>query len=133
MMRAANMLLDDDPKILRDELALSFSGFESETALRTALPVQRAEETQRITPDFGQFLFSSLRAIMTVRNRYAEDELGRAIQRGVRQYVLLGAGLDPFAYRRRDLANILRVFRVDQPAEGVLFKKLTFSTDSLCA
>lgn len=115
MMRAAHLLLDGDPKILRDELALPFSGFESETALLAALPVRRSGQAQNITPDFGRFLFMCLRAIMTVRNRYAEDELSKAIQRGVRQYVLLGAGLDSFAYRRRDLAGILRVFEVDQP------------------
>jgi methyltransferase (TIGR00027 family) len=50
---------------------------------------------------------------MTVRNRYAEDELHSALQRGVTQYVLLGAGLDSFAYRRRDLSEVLRVFEVD--------------------
>ncbi len=37
MMRAAHLLIDDDPKILRDELAVGLSGFESETALRAAL------------------------------------------------------------------------------------------------
>lgn len=116
MMRAAHLLLDDDPKILRDELALPFSGFENEAALRSALQVLRSQGAQRTTSDLAQFVFSSLRAVMTVRNRYAEDELAQAVQRGIRQYVLLGAGLDSFAYRRRDLSSILRVFEVDQPA-----------------
>jgi O-methyltransferase involved in polyketide biosynthesis len=49
-----------------------------------------------------------------VRNRYAEDELARSIQRGVRQYVILGAGLDTFAYRNP--FPLLRVFEVDHPA-----------------
>lgn len=31
-------------------------------------------------------------------------------------YVILGAGLDSFAYRRRDLAEMVRVFEVDHPA-----------------
>jgi methyltransferase (TIGR00027 family) len=56
------------------------------------------------------------RALATMRNRYAEDELSKAIARGVRQYVILGAGLDSFAYRRRDLAGVIRVFEVDHPA-----------------
>jgi methyltransferase (TIGR00027 family) len=116
MMRAAHLLMDDDPKILRDELAVGLSGYESETALRAALEAWSEEVAQRFTPDFARFELSSLRAIMAVRNRYAEDELKNALQHGVTQYVLLGAGLDSFAYRRRDLSDVLRVFEVDHPA-----------------
>jgi methyltransferase (TIGR00027 family) len=116
MMRAAHLLMDDDPKILRDELAVGLSGFESEMAFRAALEAWRAEVAQRFTPDFARFELNSLRAIMTVRNRYAEDELKIALQHGVTQYVLLGAGLDSFAYRRRDLSDVLRVFEIDHPA-----------------
>jgi methyltransferase (TIGR00027 family) len=39
-----------------------------------------------------------------------------AISQGVRQYVILGAGLDSFAYRRLDMLSALRVFEVDHPA-----------------
>jgi len=49
-----------------------------------------------------------------VRNRYAEDELARSIQRGIRQYIILGAGLDTFAYR--NCFPLLQVFEVDHPA-----------------
>ena len=35
---------------------------------------------------------------------------------GVTQYVLLGAGLDSFAYRGGPLAGRVRVFEVDHPA-----------------
>src|SRR5207245_11221538 len=52
-------------------------------------------------------------ALMVERSRYAEDELARSIQRGVRQYVILGAGLDTFAYRNS--FPLLRVFEVDHP------------------
>jgi methyltransferase (TIGR00027 family) len=37
------------------------------------------------------------------------------IERGVRQYVILGAGLDTFAERRPEIASGLRVFEVDRP------------------
>lgn len=50
------------------------------------------------------------RAFFAVRSRYAEDQLARAIDRGVRQYVILGAGLDTYAYRSQSGA---RVFEVD--------------------
>jgi methyltransferase (TIGR00027 family) len=52
-----------------------------------------------------------------VRARLPEDTVEDAMQSGVRQYVVLGAGLDTFAYRRRDLMDRgLRVFEVDHPA-----------------
>jgi methyltransferase (TIGR00027 family) len=56
------------------------------------------------------------RAGIVVRQRYAEDALDEAVVRGVARYVILGAGLDSFAYRRPDLAAVLRVFEVDHPA-----------------
>ena len=53
---------------------------------------------------------------MCVRARFPEDIVEDAVAGGVRQYVILGAGLDSFAYRRADLLDRLRVFEVDQPA-----------------
>jgi methyltransferase (TIGR00027 family) len=50
---------------------------------------------------------------MVCRPRYAEDRLEA---NGAGQYVLLGAGLDSFAWRRPDLLGSLRVFEVDHPA-----------------
>jgi O-methyltransferase involved in polyketide biosynthesis len=37
---------------------------------------------------------------VVLRSRYAEDRLALAASRGVRQYVILGAGMDTFAYRQ---------------------------------
>jgi methyltransferase (TIGR00027 family) len=54
------------------------------------------------------------RAFMAVRSRYVEDQLAAAVARGVTQYVVLGAGLDTFAYRNPFPS--LRVFEVDFPA-----------------
>ena len=50
------------------------------------------------------------------RSRYTEDCLAQAIEAGVEQYVLLGAGLDTFAFRRPDLSAGLQVFEIDHPA-----------------
>jgi methyltransferase (TIGR00027 family) len=54
------------------------------------------------------------RAFMAVRSRYVEDQLALAVSRGVTQYVVLGAGLDTFAWRNP--FDGLRVFEVDFPA-----------------
>jgi methyltransferase (TIGR00027 family) len=51
-----------------------------------------------------------------VRSRYCEDRVFAARQRGVRQYVILGAGLDTFAYRYAGNLHGLFVFEVDQPS-----------------
>jgi methyltransferase (TIGR00027 family) len=51
-----------------------------------------------------------------MRSRYAEDCLADAFQFGIRQYVVLGAGLDTFAYRQPAWAHALRIFEVDHPA-----------------
>jgi methyltransferase (TIGR00027 family) len=51
-----------------------------------------------------------------VRTRFTEDLVAHAGANGVGQYVILGAGLDSFGYRRRDLLDRLRVFEVDHPA-----------------
>lgn len=92
MRRAAHQLADD-PKILDDPLALAILGGRS------------AVETHGT---------NNLRAFVAVRSRFAEDELAETVQRGVRQCVVLGAGLDTFAYRN-PFAD-LRVIEADHPA-----------------
>lgn len=54
------------------------------------------------------------------RSRYTEDALGAAFARGVRQYVLIGAGFDSYALRRPAQAKDLQVFEVDHPATQAL-------------
>lgn len=50
------------------------------------------------------------------RSRYAEDMLKNAIRLGVKQYIILGAGFDTFAFRRPELLNKISVFEIDHPA-----------------
>ena len=57
-----------------------------------------------------------IRLFMAARSRYAEDCLANAVARGVRQAVVLGAGLDTLALRNPHRARGLRVFEVDHPA-----------------
>jgi methyltransferase (TIGR00027 family) len=95
--RATHQLLDE-PRVFDDPLAVAIAG-ESES------------------PPSAQEIYSrSLRAFIAVRSRYAEDQLAIAIERGVRQYVVLGAGLDTFAYRNPFESAGLHVFEVDHPA-----------------
>jgi methyltransferase (TIGR00027 family) len=101
---AAHYILDDEPRILADPFARPFAGFASDKELLNTL------ET-RNPPDFPR-----MRAVFALRNRYAEDELSQAVQEGVSQYVILGAGLDSFTFRHPELMRKLAVYEVDHPA-----------------
>ncbi len=56
------------------------------------------------------------RLITAARSRIAEDALSRAVERGVGQIVILGAGLDTFALRNPHDALEIRIYEVDHPA-----------------
>lgn len=103
MMRAAHQVLDN-PKVFEDPIALSIIGTQGASDIRSK---SRKLKTK---------LHTYLRAIVVARSRFVEDELAAEIKRGVRQYVILGAGLDTFAYRNPYSAKGLRVFEVDHPA-----------------
>src|SRR5215470_8829367 len=102
-LRAAHQLFDT-PRVLDDPIVLRLLGPGIETALRAAR--DRLEEPA----------LRALRASMAMRSRYAEDCLREAVARGVRQYVVLGAGLDSFAYRNPFGPDALHVYEVDHPA-----------------
>jgi len=53
---------------------------------------------------------------VVIRSRYAEDALREATIRGIRQYVLIGAGFDSFALRRPAFSDALTIFEIDHPA-----------------
>jgi methyltransferase (TIGR00027 family) len=101
-LRRAAHQIHDSPVVFDDPVAVALLG-----------PAY-AEELRR-TPLRDDRPFSiALRAFLVARSRYAEDNLKKAVERGVEQYVLLGAGLDTFAYRNSYAQ--LRVFEVDHPA-----------------
>ena len=102
--RAAHQIFDS-PKVFDDPLALRIVGADAERQSPETFFSQRYKRSVRTT---------LLRAILAVRSRIAEDELAAAVQHGVRQYVLLGAGLETFGYRNPHPG--LRVFEVDRPA-----------------
>jgi len=56
------------------------------------------------------------RLFITARSRIGEDALSAAVERGIRQIVILGAGLDTFALRSPHGARRIRIYEVDHPA-----------------
>jgi methyltransferase (TIGR00027 family) len=103
LSRAAHQLLDRPP-VLEDPVALAIVGERGVAEIRAA-PLRFEFRLARL-----------LRAFLVARSRVAEEALAEAVRRGVRQYVVLGAGLDTFAYRNPYPASQLRVFEVDHPA-----------------
>jgi methyltransferase (TIGR00027 family) len=64
----------------------------------------------------SQALKRPLRLFIAARSRFAEDCLSVAVSRGVRQAIILGAGLDTFALRNPHVQLGLHVFEVDHPS-----------------
>jgi len=95
--RAAHQVMDHPP-VLNDPIAIRLIGPEF------ARDMERAQH--KVARDF--------RAFMAARSRFVEDQLAAAVAQGVSQYVVLGAGLDTFAWRNPFPA--LQVFEVDFPA-----------------
>jgi len=96
--RAAHQILEQG-RIFSDPLALRILGEDANTIRRWA-----EEEPSR----------RRMRIFIAARTRFAEDALAVEIERGVRQVIVLGAGLDTFAYRHQ-FGDRIRVFEVDNP------------------
>jgi methyltransferase (TIGR00027 family) len=101
VMRALHQTIDGDPKILNDPIAPRL--------------LDPDDDRQWLEPLLKHPFAKQLRAGFVLRNRYAEDCLAEAVQRGVRQYLILGAGLDTFAYRQPAPLDSLCIYEVDHP------------------
>jgi methyltransferase (TIGR00027 family) len=100
VQRAAHQTLDGG-RIFNDPVARVVLGREAD-ALIDAVAADPAQRQMRV--------------FLAARSRFAEDCLDSAVSRGVRQVVILGAGLDTFSLRNPHAALGLRVFEVDHPA-----------------
>jgi methyltransferase (TIGR00027 family) len=103
-LRAAHLLIDEPPPILDDRVALRLLGADAAERIRAAAERFRAPSARL------------LRTEIVVRSQFAEDALENAARRGICQYVILGAGLDTFAYRQQAWTTGLRIVEVDHPA-----------------
>lgn len=104
MLRAAHQLLDGMPRVLDDPVVLALLGSGAAGRIREHAAAYREPWSL------------ALRAHVLLRSRFTEERLAAAVLRGVTQFVVLGAGLDTFAYRQPPWAHSLRIFEVDHPA-----------------
>jgi methyltransferase (TIGR00027 family) len=135
--RAAHLIVDRPPVIFADPLALPLLG-------------EMADEMTGYHREHGDHVvLAGARGQVTCRGRYTEDALAAAIGRGISQYLILGAGLDSFAYRSA-LSSLVRVFEIDHPGsqevkrgrlsaariavpDNVVFVPCDFEAESLAA
>ena len=103
VLRAAHLVIDGKPAVLNDTVAARLLGGDIEAQIRAHVDELQTPETR------------GLRSNVVLRSRFAEDTLMDAVADGVEQYVLLGAGLDTFAYRQPAWAHRLTIVEVDHP------------------
>jgi methyltransferase (TIGR00027 family) len=99
LWRALHVQVDPPPHVFEDEVGLTLVA---------------PDDEWRSRPDMSPFT-RPFRASIVARARFIEDIVAEQAALGVRQYVILGAGLDTFAQRRPELASHMTVFEVDQP------------------
>jgi methyltransferase (TIGR00027 family) len=104
VLRAAHLLVDGEPPVLNDTVAARLLGGDIEAQIRA-----HADDLQ--TP-----ASRGLRSHVLLRGRFTEDTLMEAVADGAEQFVLLGAGLDSFAYRQPAWAHRLAIIEVDHPS-----------------
>ena len=100
LWRALHVEADESPHVFEDVIGLSLLAPDAGWQNR---------------PDMSAFT-RPFRASIVARARFVEDLLIEQAQRGILQYVMLGAGLDTFAQRKPELAAIMQIFEIDQAA-----------------
>ena len=112
--------MHDTPKIFDDFLAYRIIPHEVRTLIERGLNKDKLFKDPKsidLSSDQKTGSISLMKETNVLsRARYTEDALEKAIKEGVKQYVILGAGMDTFAFRRTELIDRLEVFEVDHPA-----------------
>jgi methyltransferase (TIGR00027 family) len=99
LWRALHVEADPPPHVIEDTVGLEIAA---------------PDDNWRSRPDMSPFT-RPFRASILARARFIEDLVAEQLARGVRQYVILGAGLDTFVQRRPEFASRMLVFEIDQP------------------
>ncbi len=109
-------LLYGNPRVFEDPFAIQLTSFGWRTIINSRILTWLIVEKllRPIRPIFGEILG---------RARYTEDLLDKAIKNGIDQYIILSAGLDSFALRRKDLTSTLRIYELDHPTSQESKKK----------
>ena len=105
LCRAAHLHLYPGPKIHEDTFALALSDIGGVDELRAF-----AEQVEQVN-----FPFRRAAAYFAFRHRFSEERLLAAVNRGVKQVIILGAGLDSFALRHPQVPKDVLFLEIDHP------------------
>jgi methyltransferase (TIGR00027 family) len=98
LWRALHVLIDEKPHIIDDKIGYDLIKPETDWQERPDM-----KYTKR------------LRASIVARARFVEDIAKEQIEKGISQYILLGAGLDSFAQRNSEIRPQIDIYEIDQP------------------
>jgi methyltransferase (TIGR00027 family) len=98
LWRAMHVLTDAEPHIIDDTIGYQLLQPQDDWQQRPDM-----KYTQR------------LRASIVARSRFIDDTAKALISNGIKQYVLLGAGLDSFPQRYSHLVSNIHIYEIDQP------------------
>ena len=101
------LVLEDERKMVLNVVLNGLSQQDRERCEKLGIPKAMLDCALQAHPGYGWAV---------LRTRYAEDALQLAVERGTRQYVIVGAGLDSFALRQPSFARDVDVFEIDHPA-----------------
>ncbi|WP_342714928.1 class I SAM-dependent methyltransferase [Bacillus paramycoides] len=114
----------DSPKIFDDYVAKEFISQKERNDIETNM----VQGIQFFNTDIAQQFQDNPQEILKwitqvqlsptplARAAYCERVLLHEIALGAKQYVILGAGLDTFSFRHRELENEIEIFEVDHPS-----------------
>lgn len=111
--------MHDTPKIFDDFLAYRLIPQEVRELIEQGLTRDKQfndpERTASLSDQTTNFASLMQATNVLSRARYTEDALEKIVRQRVKQYVILGAGMDTFAFRRPEMMKLLEVFEVDHP------------------
>lgn len=114
--RAWHHHMAPEPKVLNDDLALKLSGLQSLAEAEVYVNTIIENFTALSDPETASTFVQHIEASVCMRSRVVEEQLLLARKRNIQQLVILGAGLDSTAYRRKDLTEGLKVIEIDHPS-----------------
>lgn len=104
---AEQLLNEKEHHFIKQMMLAGLKAFDSKLAASFSNQATALAYSMQLVPGPPQILS---------RARYTEELLEKAVKQGVKQYIILGAGMDTFAFRHKEMLEELEVFEVDHPA-----------------
>lgn len=107
--RAAELQYPEDQRVCNDPYAIYFVSQEVRQAFKKPL-------RSLLIRLWVNWMFPGVHNGVISRVRYMDDCVGKCLENGMQQMVIIGAGYDTRAYRFNGLSEKVKVFELDHPA-----------------